>query len=120
MRKEPNYLYLVISLLIAVVLITSAPPLKPLGILGVFTGALSLMATAYIVTERRLHVLLAAVLGAAALLPFAWFSIHPGDQGRRRRRVIPLVLCRRHQGKAGVLFPGRSARLLSQARSSRS
>src|SRR5437762_14344557 len=65
MRKEPNYLYLVISLLIAVVLITSAPPLKPLGILGVFTGALSLMATAYIVTERRLHVLLAAVLGAA-------------------------------------------------------
>jgi len=78
MRKEPNYLYLVISLLIAVVLITSAPPLKPLGILGVFTGALSLMATAYIVTERRLHVLLAAVLGAAALLPFAWFSIHPG------------------------------------------
>src|SRR5947207_13955337 len=67
MRKEPNYLYLVISLLIAVVLITSAPPLKPLGILGVFTGALSLMATAYIVTERRLHVLLAAVLGAAAL-----------------------------------------------------
>jgi len=46
MRKEPNYLYLVISLLIAVVLITSAPPLKPLGILGVFTGALSLMATA--------------------------------------------------------------------------
>ncbi len=78
MRKEPNYLYMVISLLIAVVLITSAPPLKPLGILGVFTGALSLMATAYIVTERRLHVLLAAVLGAAALLPFAWFSIHPG------------------------------------------
>ncbi len=74
MRKEPNYLYLVISLLIAVVLITSAPPLKPLGILGVFTGALSLMATAYIVTERRLHVLLAAVLGAAALLPFGIYA----------------------------------------------
>jgi hypothetical protein len=76
-RKEPNYLSLMISLLIAVVLITSAPPLSLLGILGAFIGVLSLLVAAYILTERRRQLLRAALLGAAALLPFTWISMHP-------------------------------------------
>ena len=63
MRKEPNYLYLMIALLTAVVLITSASPVSVPGILGVFTAALSLLGTAYILTDRRRQLLL-AVLGS--------------------------------------------------------
>ncbi len=59
MRKEPNYLYLMIALLTAVVLITSASPVSVPGILGVFTAALSLLGTAYILTDRRRQLLLA-------------------------------------------------------------
>jgi len=77
MRREANYLYLLISLLTAVVLITSSAPVSLLGILGVFAAALSLMVTAYVLTERRRQLLLTALLGASALLPFAWFSIRP-------------------------------------------
>jgi hypothetical protein len=77
MRKEPNYLYLMISLLAAVVLITSSAPLSRLGTFGVFTAALSLIVTAYTLTERRSQLLLTTLLGASALLPFAWLSIHP-------------------------------------------
>jgi ketosteroid isomerase-like protein len=76
-RKEPNYLYLMISLLIAVVLIISAPPLSLLGILGAFIGVLSLLVAAYILTERQRQLLLAALLGALALLPFTWISMYP-------------------------------------------
>jgi hypothetical protein len=77
MRREPNYLYLMISLLTAVVLITSSAPLSLLGTIGVFTAALSLIVIACTLTERRSRLLLTAVLGASALLPFAWLSIHP-------------------------------------------
>jgi len=70
-------LYLVVSLLTAVVLITSSAPLSLLGTFGVFTAALSLVVTAYTVTERRSQLLLTALLSASALLPFAWVSIDP-------------------------------------------
>jgi hypothetical protein len=83
MRQEPNYLYLMIGLLASVVLITSSSPQSPLGILGVFTGALSLLVTAYVLTDRRRQLLLAALLGASAFLPFAWFSIRPGGLAPR-------------------------------------
>jgi hypothetical protein len=76
MRKEANYLYLVIGLLTAVVLVTSASPLSLLSILGVFTAALSLLVTAYVVTGRRRQLMLAVLFGASAFLPFAWLSVH--------------------------------------------
>ncbi len=83
MRKEPKYLYLTISLLTAVVLMTSSSPLSLLSILGVITSALSVMVTAYTLTKRRRQLLLAALLAALALLPFAWFTLHPQALGHR-------------------------------------
>ena len=61
----------------SVVLVTSAAPRSLLGIVGVLTSALSLVVTAYALTNRRRPLLLAVLLGAAAFLPFAWFSLHP-------------------------------------------
>ena len=77
MRKEPNYLSLMLSLLTSVVLVTSAVPRSLLGIVGVLIAALSLMVTAYTLINRRRPLLLAVLLGAAAFLPFTWFSLHP-------------------------------------------
>jgi hypothetical protein len=77
MRKEPRYLSLLLSLLTSVVLVTSAAPRSLLGIVGVLTAALSLVVTAYTLINRRRPLLLAVLLGAAAFLPFAWFSLHP-------------------------------------------
>jgi hypothetical protein len=76
MRREPRYLYLTIILLAAIVCITSAPPVSLLSILGVFTSAVSLMVSAWILSARRRQLLLAVLLGALALLPLAAFSVH--------------------------------------------
>ena len=77
MRREPDYLYLMIGLVSAVVLVTAVSPLDSLAILGVFIAVFSLLVTAYRVIERRSQLLLAILLGAASFLPFAWFSIYP-------------------------------------------
>ena len=77
-RRDPKYLFLVISLLGSTVLITSSAPLSLLGNMGIVGSALSLLVTAYLVAERRRHLLLVVVLGASALLPFAWFSVFRG------------------------------------------
>src|SRR5262249_58185853 len=77
MRQEPNYLYLLISLLTAIVLVTSAAPLSLLAIVGGLMLVLSLLVTAYTLTERRRQRLLVVLLGASALLPVTWLSMHP-------------------------------------------
>jgi hypothetical protein len=53
MHREPDYFYLMIGLLSAV--ITAAAPLGPLAILGGFIAVLSLLMTAYGLIERRRH-----------------------------------------------------------------
>jgi hypothetical protein len=83
MRQEPNYLYLLISLLTAVVLVTSASPLSLLGIVGGLIVVLSLLVTAYTLAERRRQLLLVVLLGALAFLPAVWFSIHPEARATR-------------------------------------
>jgi hypothetical protein len=88
MRRAPNYLYLAIGLLAAIVLVTSSSPRGQLSVLGVFTGALVLLVTAYSLTGHRLHLLFAAVLGASAFLPFAWLSLHPQGQTLRLAKGI--------------------------------
>jgi len=75
--------YLVISQVTSLVLITSSSPLSLPGILGILTGGLSLLVTAYVVTERRRQLFVAAVLCAFALLPSTWFSTHPGSLSPR-------------------------------------
>jgi hypothetical protein len=88
MRKEPNYLYLMLGMLCGVVLITSASPFSRLSILVIFLAALSLLVTAYILTERKRELMLAGLLGASALLPFAWFSIHRGELSQRVAQAV--------------------------------
>src|SRR5215831_18031709 len=77
MCQEPNYLYLLIGLLTAIVLVTSASPLSLLGIGGGLIVILSLLITAYSLTKRRRQLLLVVLLGISALLPAVWFSTHP-------------------------------------------
>ncbi len=86
MPKEPNYLYLTLSLLAAIVLMTAAPPLSLPTILGILTGGLTLLVTAYLLTGRKRELVLAILLAVSALLPFAWFNIYP------QARVHPLAL----------------------------
>jgi len=57
------YLFLMLSLLTAIVLLTSAAPRSLFGIVGVLTAALSLVVTAYTLTDRRRPLLLAVLLG---------------------------------------------------------
>jgi hypothetical protein len=78
MRKQPNYLYLVFGLSASIILMTSTSAMSPMGTFGVICSAVTLVATAYLVSDRKLLVLLAVALGTSALLPLAWFSIHPG------------------------------------------
>jgi len=75
MHKEPNYLYLMIGLLAGIVLTTSTESVSLPGVFGVLISALSLLVTAYILTERKQQMLFALLLSASAFLPFAWLSI---------------------------------------------
>jgi hypothetical protein len=78
MHKEPNYLYLMLSMLVTVVLITSARPQSAVAILGVFVGVFSLMmVSAYVMARRRAQMLVAVLLGSLAFLPFAWMNFNP-------------------------------------------
>ncbi len=78
MRKEPNYLYLMISLLAAVVLITAASPQSMVGILGVSTAvSFPMMVSAYVLAEHKRQMLVAVLLGVAAFFPFVWINMHP-------------------------------------------
>src|SRR5262245_59993853 len=83
MRQEPNYLYLLIGLLTAIVLVTSAAPLSLVGIGGGLIVILSLLMTAYSLTKRRRQRLLVVLLGASALLPAVWFSTQPEARATR-------------------------------------
>ena len=76
MHHEPKYLYLLLSLLTAIALTTSATPRSLFSILGVLIAALSLVVTAYLLTDRRQYWLLTLLLGAAASLPFVWASLY--------------------------------------------
>ena len=77
MRKEPNYLYLMASPLVTVVLITSAAPRSRPVALGIFLGVLSLMmASAFVMAQHKGQMLVAVALGMAAFFPFAWVFFH--------------------------------------------
>lgn len=63
MRKESNYLYLMIGLLPAVVLVSGTSPLSLFARMGDCIAVLSLLMTAYLLSERRGQLLLALLLG---------------------------------------------------------
>lgn len=91
MRKEPNYLYLMIGLLTAVVLVTAAAPQTLLAMLGGFVAAFSLLVAAYMLIGPTRQLLLAILLCASAFLPFAWLSTHPDALSPRLANGIYLV-----------------------------
>ena len=78
-RKEPSYLCLTISLLVAVVLTTSAGAEISLATAGVLVAALTFMATARRVIESKRQLLLAGLLALTALLPFLWLISQPQE-----------------------------------------
>lgn len=79
-RKDPNYLYLTIGLLAAVVLATSAGTQVSLAIAGVLVAAITFLVTAWFVIESKRQLLFATVLALTALLPFIWLVGQPEEQ----------------------------------------
>ena len=77
MRTEPNYLYLVLGLITALILITAGSPVGVAGITGLVASTATLCVTAFMVAERRRLVALAITLGAVALSPVIWSRIYP-------------------------------------------
>jgi hypothetical protein len=76
-RREPNYLFLTIGLLAAVVLATSAGTRVSLAVAGVLAAAITFLVTAWLVIESKRQLLLAGVLALTALLPFIWLVNQP-------------------------------------------
>jgi hypothetical protein len=92
MQRQPNYLYLTISLLASIVLITSASPQSVAAIVGVSGGVFVLMmVSAYLLIGRRRELLVAVALGAGAFLPFAWLNLHPDALSSSERSVVYVV-----------------------------
>src|SRR5262245_58126327 len=78
MRREANYLYLMLGLALGVVLITAARPQSGLGVIGVSTGVFSLMiASAFVLAARKRQILVVVLLAASAYVPFVWINVHP-------------------------------------------
>jgi hypothetical protein len=78
MRREANYLYLMLGMALAVVLITASRPQSGFGVLGVSTGVFSLMTvSAFVLAARKRQMLIVVLLAASAYVPFVWMNIHP-------------------------------------------
>ena len=94
-RKEPNYLYLTIGLLAAVLLANSAGTHVSLAIAGVSVAAVTFLVTAGFVIESKRQLLLAGMLALTALLPFIWLVGQTEEQFPElveRLYVLNLVL----------------------------
>src|ERR1051325_7396083 len=78
--KEPNYLYLTIGLLAAVVLATSAGGQVSFAIIGVLLAGITFMVTAWFVIESKRQFVLVGALAITALLPFIWLVRQPEEQ----------------------------------------
>jgi hypothetical protein len=91
MRREPNYLYVLIALLTGVVLVTAGMPLGLIAFVGGLFAIVSLLVTAYGLLKLWRHLLLTIVLGIAALLPIIWFSVHPDALSSRMANSVYVV-----------------------------
>ena len=69
-RKDPNYLYLTIGLLAAVVLATAAGTQVSWAIAGVLVAAITFLVTAWFVIESKRQLLLAGVLALDGVAAF--------------------------------------------------
>jgi hypothetical protein len=78
--REPNYLYLTIGVLAAVVLATSAGGQISFAIAGVLVAAITFMVTAWFVIESKRQFVLVGALALTALLPFIWLVRQPEEQ----------------------------------------
>jgi len=78
--REPNYLYLTIGLLAAVVLATSAGGQVSFAIIGVLLAGITFMVTAWFVIESKRQFVLVGALAITALLPFIWLVRQPEEQ----------------------------------------
>ncbi len=80
LRREPNYLYLTIGLVAAIVLATSAGEQIWFAIVGVLVAASTFIVTAWFVIESKRQLILVGALALTALLPFVWLVGRPEDR----------------------------------------
>ena len=78
--KEPNYLFLTIGLVSAVVLATSAGGRISFAVVGVLMAAITFTATAWFVIRSKRQFVLVSALALTALLPFVWLVRQPEEQ----------------------------------------
>jgi Ion channel len=78
--REPNYLYLTIGVLAAVVLATSAGEQVSFAIAGVLVAATTFMVTAWFVIKSKRQFAIVSALALTALLPFVWLVRQPEEQ----------------------------------------
>ena len=78
--REPNYLYLTIGLLAAVVLATSAGEQISFATAGVLVAAITFIVTAWFVIESKRQFVLVGALALTALLPFLRLVSQPEEQ----------------------------------------
>jgi hypothetical protein len=78
--REPNYLFLTIGLVCAMILATAAGTQVSLASAGVLVGASASMVTAWFVLESRRQFGLVGALALTALLPFVWLVRQPEEQ----------------------------------------
>src|SRR5262245_2139165 len=69
-------------------MITAAPPMSAFSVLGVLMSAAALLATAFVVAEKRRQLLVAGTLALAALVPFGLFLLRPGTFGPRLAQTV--------------------------------
>src|SRR5262245_50990065 len=79
-REPPNYLYLTVALIAAVVLATSSGTTVSVAVAGVLLAAGTFMVTAWFVIESKRQFLFAVALALTALLPFIWLVRQPEEQ----------------------------------------
>ena len=79
-RGEPNYLYLTVGLIAAIVIATAAGGRVSVAFMGVLVALLTFMATAWFVIASRRQFLLAAILALGGFLPFVWLIRQPEEQ----------------------------------------
>jgi hypothetical protein len=78
--REPNYLFLTIGLVCAMVLATAAGTQTSLAVAGVLVAAGTFMVTAWFVLESRRQFVVVGTLALTALLPFVWLVRQPEEQ----------------------------------------
>ena len=76
MRREPNYLHLLICLVAAIILIMAGPPRSVVRVCGLFALMLT---TIFLVSDQKRRMLVPALFGLGAISLFVWATFFPAS-----------------------------------------